>query len=150
MSSSTSPPARTLIKSTLPPMEAPLSARSASWSPCCPPWTSCFAACLCRPSLAARVKPPPPGTWACSRWKPKRRLSGLHNNALPEPGTLANVLMQTDNYCGHLYHYTLCDCKHSLLPLFRIMWPKVQSVCLLFLPEGSFFVCLFFNLTEMI
>lgn len=67
MSPSSSHPALTPIKSTLPPMEALLSVLSVFWSPSCPPWTSSFVACRCLQSPAAQVKPLPQGTWVCSR-----------------------------------------------------------------------------------
>lgn len=94
MSLSSSHPALTPIKSTLPPMEAPLSALSVFWSPSCPPWTSSSAACQSLQSPAAQVKPLPPDIWVCSRWIPvsDQSLSGLNHTAPPGPAKTGYVL----------------------------------------------------------
>lgn len=85
MNLSSSHPAPTPIKSTLPPTEALLSAPSVFWSPSCPPWTSSSAACQSLRSPAAPVRPLLPGTWACSRWISEQSLWGLNHSALPGP-----------------------------------------------------------------
>lgn len=131
---SSSHPALTPIKSTSPPTEAQLSARSVFWSPSCPPWTSSFVACRYLPSLAAQVRPLLPGTWACSRWISEQSLSGLNHIALPgqaETGCDIYIffLMHRDNgQCcitavtrhHHCDQNNLCDCEDLLLSYFRI------------------------------
>lgn len=94
MSLSSSHPALTPIKSTLPPMEAPLSAPSVFWSPSCPPWTSSSAACQSLRSPDAQVRPLLPGTWACNRWILEQSLSGLNHTALSGPGQTGYVLYE--------------------------------------------------------
>lgn len=71
MSLSFNHPAPIPIKSTLPHMEALLSAPSVSWSPCCPPWTCFSAACQSLQSPAAPVRPLPQATWVCSSSSPR-------------------------------------------------------------------------------